>query len=313
MALVVLLLLPANALCLARDNRAGYLWRAIVDPPARRTIRFPDGHRSLYYRFRLGSGEPDTVIFFFSGSNTESLRYYLKPYLSGLALNATVFALQKRHIGDWGLKGRKGFAEDNHLERWLADDAFFIDQIVRELNPRPARILALGVSEGGNRAVVAAAEHDEITHLVVLAGGGMRQADELKILSRYYGGTPEAFEAKFREIAAEPDRTDKHFLGLPYKYWARVLFFDPLPYYLRLEKPIFYAHGTDDRSTPIESGRALQNRFAEMGRDNLFFLEMQGCGHTFADAGGVSHKPEIFAALKDWLLRTGNAVSTARS
>jgi len=109
------------------------------------------------------------------------------------------------------------------------------------------------------------------------------------------------FGAKYREVLAEPDRTERFFLGWPYKYWSHVLFFDPLPLYTQLEIPVLLAHGAQDRSSPIESAYYLREKFMELGKGNLFFFEAADCGHTFVDSKGLSHTGEVFAAIRNWL------------
>jgi pimeloyl-ACP methyl ester carboxylesterase len=292
------------ALCLAKSsNKVQYLWNGFVNPPEYHPLVFGDGYQGMYYQFTLGSKkpEPDTIIFFFSGSNTLSLRYYLKPYFKGFKLNATVYALQKRNIGNWSIRTGKDFDQSNYLEQWLDDDAFLIKHILKTLKTGPTRIIAYGVSEGGNRAVVAAAKFKAIANLVVLGSGGLQQSEELIFLNKYFGGSPKAYRQKYREIAAHPEAINQSFLGWPYKYWSHVLFFDPASYYLQLKIPIFIGFGAQDRSVPVESGYFLRDRFKELGKSNLYFLEMEDCGHTFTDSKGISHLSEVFDAIQNWL------------
>ncbi|NLY55290.1 MAG: hypothetical protein GX058_02135 [Firmicutes bacterium] len=297
---LVLGLIICSSPC-AGAEKLSYLWNSIFNPPKSGTLRLEDGYQATYYQIKLGKEQPEALIFFFTGSSPESLRYYFKSYFKGLDINATVFALQKRHVRQFSIKASEQYMTDNYLERWLSDDAYFIKYILENYDrPLPPKIIAFGVSEGGNRALSAAAAFSEITHLVVLGSGGLPQAEELKILSKYYGGTPEFFNQKYQEILSDPDATDRFFLGCPYKYWSHILFFDPLPYYVNLDKPIFVAFGENDRSVPVQSGYVLRDRFEELGKDNLFFLELPDCNHAFVDSQGVSQKNKVFAAVQEW-------------
>ncbi len=292
-----------NSLCFAKEGKIRYLWSGIVNPPKCHQIIFNDGYNGIYYDFTVGTKKPeqDTIIFFFTGSDGESLRYYLKPYFKDLNLNATVYALQKRNIGNWSIKKSNGFDQNNYLEKWIDDDTFFIKHILNTLKTHPKKIVSFGVSEGANRAVIAASKFKEITNLVVLGGGGLKQSEELSILSEYYGGNPENFSKKFSQISNDPENINKFFLGSPYKYWSHVLFFDPIPYYTQLEIPIFIGFGEKDRSVPIESGYFLRDKFIKLGKKNLFFLEIKDCGHNFDDSKGISHLNEIFKSIRNWL------------
>lgn len=73
----------------------------------------------------------------------------------------------------------------------------------------------MGTFEGAIVAAAISAQHDEITHLIMLdSGSGMKQADELRTLS---GSQNIDFDQAYKRFLNSPDSVDKTFLGQTYK------------------------------------------------------------------------------------------------
>ena len=290
---ILFLLTPARAATESAAPAASF---------SKHTITMKNGYVSTYYVYKKGRGDSDTFLFFISGSGCTSLKYYLKKYFEDLNGDITIYALQKRFVKDSAIsltECPKDFNEWNDFPRWVTDQQFFVNEILKETVHPPKNILIFGVSEGGNVAAAVATRILPATHLAIIGSGGMKQADELKLLN--FGESKIDFDAEYQNITVDPYDVDKDFLGQKYKYWASVLFVDPIPYYSKLDIPILVAMGEDDQSVPIESGLYLKNSFAMLHKSNLTFISYPGCNHSLVDADGIDHKKDFFDKLVKWL------------
>jgi len=280
-------------------QKAGMLARTLVAPLPARTLWLPDGERTLAYTLKLGEGPPETAVLFVSGSGHTSLQYYLRDYFAALPGNVLVFALQKRAVADRasGLgEPSAQFLEADRFEQWMADQSYFLADVLKRMPASVRRVVFMGVSEGANVAACLAARHGGATHLVIIGSGGMKQADELPRL--FPGGD---FEAAYRAIRREPERTDRRFLGQTFRYWSSVLWVEPMECYEKLDIPILLAMGEDDRSAPILSAEFLARRFQEMGKATLRFRRFRDCDHALVDSRGQEHRSELFQEMAEWL------------
>lgn len=155
-------------------------------------------------------------------------------------------------------------------------------------------VLLVGESEGGTVAAAMARAEPRITHLILLgAGGGMTQAEELTLLSTRDPatgyGTPEELEDAFADIRSQPD-ADREWLGHPYRRWSSFLWSRPADDLLATSIPVFLAQGDRDTSVPVESARSLRDSYEAQGRGELLrYSEYPGLDHSFRDEAGRSH------------------------
>lgn len=190
-------------------------------------------------------------------------------------------------------------------------------------------IIVIGTSEGGDVAAAVAARAPRVTHLMFMSGGGgMSQADELRLMvARSSAGTslapgcksPEdvagaqsslggldaaTLERAFDEIRARPE-SDERWLGLPFRRWSSFAWSPPLVDLATLAIPIFVAHGTCDTAVPVESARTLAAAFDAAGKVNLRYREYAGLDHGFRDASGRNGLPHVELDVVAWLTELG--------
>ena len=295
--------------------KAGYFFSSLTNPLEPSKVQLRDGVETLSYSFVIGDApEAETVLFFLPGSGCSSLKYYLRKYLEGLEGNIRVFAMQKRHVnnGTTGIFGcPEGFDEWNHFPQWVDDHDWFVNKTLAGLPYKPKHILLLGVSEGGSVASALAARNPAVTHLAMIGHGGMKQADELRLLmSKQYPKLD--MDGELAKVLAEPGNIEKHFLGQTYKYWAGQAFVDPLQFLLPLPVPIIVGFGTEDRSVPVESARLLERRFQEAGKSNLALELYPGADHFLVGKDGTDYRPVFLKALSKWLLNKGRPLDRVR-
>jgi pimeloyl-ACP methyl ester carboxylesterase len=272
-------------------------------PPACKTITMSDGYVANYYVVNKGENNAENVVFFISGSGFNSLKYYIEDYFASLQGNYTIFALQKRFVKNNSTevlhKPSADFYQWNYFDAIVADNISFIEQILSENKSKAKNIILFGVSEGGVVAAKIAAINKRISHLVVIGSGGMQFCDELKLLYAT-NNTKTEFDRAYSLIRDNSNSTDRFFLGHTFKYMASFLFIDPLDFYGKITIPILLAQGEMDKSTPIESGRMLDQYFKSLNRNNLSFIEFPGCDHTLKQ-GKKDFKPLFFNEMNDWL------------
>lgn len=80
----------------------------------------------------------------------------------------------------------------------------------------------------------------------------------------------------------------------------------PMNDLLRLDIPIFQAHGAKDSSVPAESARAANEAMKAKGKQNLRYVEYATLDHQFRDdAAGKSGLPLVEIDVVRWLAATG--------
>lgn len=267
---------------------------ATTTPVARRTFTYSDGGNAIYHQFQTGAATaPDTYLFAYGGSGCVSWRPYLPEYFTGLGGGVTVVALNKRHVADSSPTGAcsKAFALDNHPRQWVADYMEFITARLQQAQPRPRKVVLLGVSEGAYVAVKVARSLDDVTDLAIIGDGGWPMRRSLTVLA---GQT--MVDEGWQAIVSDADSLEKTWLGHPYRYWFEVMDIDPTPDYLGLSMPIFMGFGERDESVPLASALALQESLKQAGKSNLTLRVYEGADHTLM-AGQTNHRRAFFEEL----------------
>ena len=141
-----------------------------------------------------------------------------------------------------------------------------------------------------------------------LAGGGLRQADELRILEQRARATEDAprrlalLDAELDRIRSAPasDRTWRGSANT-YRWWASYLDYAPIDDLAALTVPVYVAHGARDEAVPIESADAIAERFAREGKTNLTYRRYPDLDHSWTDAGGHRRALRVLDDLVGWL------------
>ena len=219
--------------------------------------------------------------------------------------------MEKRGVGKHRTNHRV-WSEHSSKTRRVEDHLCAIDAYLRDSDER-RRVVLLGASEGGDVAASIAVRREPVSHLILLAvGGGWSQERELRHLLT--AGVPidkvetiEDFDRKLSEIRAAPDSSVR-WAGLAYRRWSSYLWDSPLGDLLTLDIPIFVAHGTHDRSVPVESARAMVEAFAERGKKNVSYQEYADADHAFCHVvTGTSLQSLVQQDLVRWMTECGLA------
>ncbi|MEM8709554.1 MAG: hypothetical protein AAGG01_01265 [Planctomycetota bacterium] len=188
-----------------------------------------------------------------------------------------------------------------------------IEHLVEEPWVDPARVVLVGHSEGADVAPWAAAACGSITHVAVLAPGALSQMVELAILERAKeaAGEQSAEETSarlesqrdaFRMIFQDPKNWRRSWRGHSFLRWSSFCV-PAVEAYLQLDIPILAIAGRHDRSTPVESGEALQLGFIRAGKDNLTFEVWPMDHYLTATDGGKRRdcRPDALRRIFRWL------------
>jgi pimeloyl-ACP methyl ester carboxylesterase len=259
-------------------------------------VNYSDGKAGLYYHRKGNHQKEKTALFIVGGSGHSSSVYTLANFAKGLRpVNADLFILQKRHVKnrETGMrKARKDFIRDYYFDQMVADQEYFIKKISGD--EKYKKVIVLGVSEGATIAAKVAADIPAVNYLAIVAGGGMMQCDEFKLL---YPNQLQNLNLLYAAIKNNPETLDTMAMGYTYKYWSNILFTDPMKYLLPLDIPILVANGANDRSTAVESARYIDSIFKTRHKSNLTYVEYKKCDHSLIDEAGKSHLPEFFKIL----------------
>lgn len=274
---------------------------------------YQDGGSSTYYSFAVGdASQLDTVVFFYGATGCPSWKSVMPGYVSGLAVNARVFALNKRFVPDRST-GLFDCGTEFHLannpERWVADYSEFIAAQVGSISPRPKNIVLVGVSEGALPATKIAALSPAITHLAIIGGGGYSMRQSLVTLKQK-GAIRFDVHSGWKEIATDPRSIEKKWYGNPYRWWSDVMDVAPLSDFMKLDIPILVGVGEQDESVPVESVHFLEAKFKEAGKSNLVVRTYPGADHRLT-SNGISHRGDFFAELGR-LLQPTQAIASER-
>jgi len=280
--------------------------------PARQ-FTFADGGQAAYFvvdkrHASDGDKAPSIVIFVVGGSDCISFQPLLPAYFNGLDAKPgsviRLFLLQKRFVAPSRSSDDCGqeFIEADHPSRWIADQAEFMRtqlDMARINDQWPRKIVALGISEGAEVAPVLALRIPSITHVSLLANGGMDPVDAFRLQADRYGFSGDAAQV-VAVCNGSADSAGIHAAGRTCRYWQEMQATRQMDNLLTLDIPVFAAMGETDRFVPIESLWLLRNRFAAAGKHNLTTYTVPGADHDFRQ-DGVSQLHEVLMKMQDWL------------
>lgn len=269
------------------------------EAPQAQSFQYKDGGFSTYYSFVVGdASRSDTVVFFYGATGCPSWKSVMPGYVSGLTVNARVFALNKRFVPDRST-GLFDCGQDFHFannpQQWVADYSEFIAAQVDSAAPSPRNVVLVGVSEGALPATRLAGLSPRITHLAIIGSGGYSMRKSLITLQQR-DAIHFDVNSGWGKIATSPRSIEQNWYGNPYRWWADIMDIDPLPDFLKLEIPILLGIGEQDESVPVESARFLETKFKEAGKGNLSVRVYPGANHRLS-GNGVSHRGEFFGEL----------------
>lgn len=273
-------------------------------------FQFDDGGSAHYFVVDVGRHAPQppqTLIFVVAGSDCASMAPFLPHYFDGLRGSAgpiRLFLLHKRFIAfdaDPRQPCSQDFIDADHPSRWLSDQLEFVRaqlRIAGDNGQTPARVVALGISEGGEVVPRLAQRLERFTHVAILANGGMNPADSFRLQARRHGFEAQAAEV---ETACAGAPAGRYAAGRSCRYWSELFALDHTGNLLGLEIPLFVAMGEDDQMVPIDSAQYLAERYAAAGKTNLTLMLFPGADHALA-RNRSSNLAYLWEAFDQWLM-----------
>jgi len=205
------------------------------------------------------------------------------------------------------------------MEWELAASSMVIAELGKHVSNSQNKVIALGISEGGQLVPKLAHECSHITHLVGLSTTGLNQF-YTSIINRRMDAAAgqithqEAQKAiddlfeEYKKIYADPESTKLWYQGHPYKRWGSFCNDIPLDHLVELDIPILYVKGTADRnSSPLHSDY-LMLEFIRQGKTNLTYLTLPGVDHWLNETvkkdgkrEHISRRKEVFDSIVGWI------------
>lgn len=190
------------------------------------------------------------------------------------------------------------------------DVCLLIDTLLKQPNVDANRVVLMGMSEGADVAAHAAARDPRVTHVIFMSGGGPTQFFDLVTLRRKAmardGASAEEIdsavremETEYRDIMARPDAFDKFFAGHAYKRWASFCAHPPVESLATSRAKLFLAHGTEDRSVPIESFDFTVSDLIRRGRKNVTVRRFPGRDHSLGDPKAEQKGPPMVDVIDE--------------
>jgi len=205
------------------------------------------------------------------------------------------------------------------MEWELAASIKVIEKLSTQLSNTQNKVIAMGISEGGQLVPKLAHECSHITHLVGLSTSGLNQFYSSIINRRMdaYAGRISHQEAQeaidglfeiYKQVYADPESTEKWYYGHPYKRWGSFCTDIPLDHLAELDIPILYVKGTADRNSHPLHSDYIMLEFIRLGKTNLTYKTMPGVDHwlneTVTKDGKTDHisrRKEVFDSITDWI------------
>jgi pimeloyl-ACP methyl ester carboxylesterase len=205
------------------------------------------------------------------------------------------------------------------LDWEVAASARVIGELSEQLPNSQKKIIAFGISEGGQLVPKLARECEQVTHLVGLATTGLNQFYSSVITRRMdaamgqitHAEAQEAIDSLFavyKRIYSDPESTEKWYDGHPYKRWGSYCTDIPLEHLVELDIPILYVKGSADRNSPVLQSDYIMLEFLRRGKTNLTYKVLPGVDHWLSETveaeGGqehISHRKEVFRIISEWI------------
>lgn len=217
-------------------------------------------------------------------------------------------------------EGSKQFREEHTLDRWCEAVNAAMQASMTLPRADRTRVMVEGHSEGGLVACKVAADHPEVTHVAILAGGGPTQLFDLVALAKsgaLCGGQlppPECEKQvwdQWNEVLKDPMSPDKFFMGHPNRRWTTFLATSPAEELKKTRAHVFIGQGTADKAVAPVGADMLYATLKALGRD-VTYAKVDGGDHGFMTlkADG-SPDPAGWQAMHDrvvaWFLEPSTA------
>lgn len=243
------------------------------------------------------------LLIMIQGSGRESIQQRF-----GMGAEAAILGFDILYLEKYGHDNRTLFNKTNCRKRRIKDISFVVKHVLKNLYDNNLKeVIIFADSEGGTIAPEISVNIEEVTHMIVMGAGGYSQSKELEVLlkretqSNKDGMLKKAgienqqqLREKCNQIKNNPTH-NKFWLGQTYKYWAGYLDYQPESHLSKLDIPVLYITGREDKMVPFQSIQYLADRFAD--RNNFRFEIIPDVNHNFQDKSGNNKMNEIFKKI----------------
>ncbi|MBR9855446.1 MAG: alpha/beta hydrolase [Algicola sp.] len=291
------------------------------------------------YKNKIKDHKP--LIVYLQGSTNFPL-YYLNPngrYSSGITLNANAMSndyhiiliskpntplVDSIQIAPSGRKQypiREGYSEKYSLD-WRVNSADkVINDALKKLNIDSTTIIIWGHSEGSQVAPAVAVKNKNVTHVISMMGNSLNHLYDFILMERLsaLNGEKSNEEAQsnidslyveFEKIYQDPKSTTKEWFGETYYKWSSFTLNSPIENMLRLDIPILYVAGGEDRHSILNMDYA-KLEFMRKGKNNLTYKVYPNCDHFFMEAKTdesgkkewIDHLDEVNDFALEWVAK----------
>ncbi len=143
--------------------------------PEKKMITSDDRYSLITYRLKMKHDvfkgqSPKAILFYIQGSRYETVLSEMGFLAGVVAMNISVIMLERRGIDE-------NYKEDLNTIHKYSTKEFRVKDTLKVINeylkgvPLETPVILMGVSEGGNIAVVVASREKRVTHLVLLVVG----------------------------------------------------------------------------------------------------------------------------------------------
>ena len=289
------------------------------------------------YKNKINDHKP--LIVYLHGSTNFPL-YWLNPngrYSSGITLNLNsisndyhIILISKPNtplvdsirIAPSGRKQypmKEGYREKYSLD-WRANSADkVINDALKKMNIDSSTVIVWGHSEGSQVAPAVAVKNKNVTHVISMMGNSLNHLYDFILNERVsaFNGEKSNEEAQsnidslyavFEKIYNDPKSTTKEWFGETYYKWSSFTLTSPLENMLKLEIPILYVAGGEDRHSILNMDYA-KLEFLRKGKNNLTYKVFPNCDHFFmetkTDKSGkkewIDHLDEVNDFALEWV------------
>jgi len=292
-----------------------------------------------YHVFKRGIDERKPLLVYLQGSTNFPL-FWPHPrggYSNGITLNWSLMStdyhiiliskpntplVDSLEIAPSGRKQypmQEGYSEKYSLD-WRANSAsLVIDHVLGELHVDSSQIIVWGHSEGSQVAPAVAVENKNVTHVIAMMGNALNHLYDFILMERVSAlngeksndeaqATIDSLYVEFEKIYADPKSTTKEWYGETYYKWSSFTLNPPLDNMLKLDIPILYVAGGNDRQSILNMDYA-KLEFLRKGKHNLTYKVFPNCDHFFmeskTDRSGnkewIDHLDEVNGFALDWV------------
>ncbi|QXP58993.1 dienelactone hydrolase family protein [Olleya sp. HaHaR_3_96] len=189
-------------------------------------------------------------------------------------------------------KTPKAFYENDNLNYrvWQANEV--VNYLSNNRLQNKGKIIALGHSEGTEVVAKLGTINNKITAIGYFSGSGNAQYYDFILDIRKYVQRGEMTEEEsiietekvfneVKDIYKDPNSLTKKWIGHSYRKWSTSV--EPsIDNLLKINIPIYVAHGAKDKAVPIESAYLIPIEFIRHQKTNLTFKVYPKLDHSFA-------------------------------